>query len=72
MHDPTDGGLLEGLYEMSIAANKGFIVWENKIPIAEETKVLSKHFNIDPLKLISSGVLLAAIPSEKHMRLLEF
>ncbi|OYT59917.1 MAG: hypothetical protein B6U75_02810 [Desulfurococcales archaeon ex4484_217_1] len=26
MHDPTDGGLLEGLYEMSIAANKGFIV----------------------------------------------
>ena len=65
MHDPTDGGLLEGLYEMSFAANKGFIVWENKIPIAEETKVLSKHFNIDPLKLISSGVLLAAIPSEK-------
>jgi len=65
MHDPTDGGLLEGLYEMSVAANKGFIVWENKIPVAEETRILCNYFSIDPLKLISSGVLLAATPSNK-------
>lgn len=65
MHDPTDGGLLEGLYELSEASGKGFIVWEEKIPIAHETMELSKYFGIDPLKLISSGVLLAAVPVEK-------
>ena len=65
MHDPTDGGLLEGLYEFSEAANLGFIVWENKIPIAKETYMIAKYFKIDPLKLISSGVLLAAIPKNK-------
>lgn len=65
MHDPTDGGLIEGLYEISMASGKGFIVYENKIPIAKETLILSKIYNFDPLKLISSGVLLATIPRNR-------
>ena len=62
MHDPTDGGVLEGLYEMAEASNLGFIVWEDRIPIAQETRIITEALNIDPLKLISSGTLLAAIP----------
>ena len=65
MHDPTDGGLLEGLYEMAEAAGVGFIVWEEKVPVARETVEISRVLGIDPLKLISSGTLLAAIPEDK-------
>jgi len=65
MHDPTDGGLLEGLYEFAEAANLDFIVYEDRIKIAKSTLKLARKFNIDPLKLISSGVLLAAIPPNK-------
>lgn len=65
MHDPTDGGLLEGLYEMAKASDTGLIVYEEKIPIAKETEIICEYLKIDPLKLISSGVLLAAIKPEK-------
>ncbi len=65
MHDPTDGGVLEGLFEMSKASGIGLVVYEDKIPIAPETKVISEHLKIDPTRLISSGVLLAAIKPEK-------
>ncbi|MEM3832694.1 MAG: AIR synthase family protein [Thermoprotei archaeon] len=65
MHDPTDGGILEGLYEMAKASDTGLIVYEEKIPIAEETKIICDLLEIDPLKLISSGVLLAAVKPEK-------
>ena len=64
MHDPTDGGLLEGLYELSEAANVGFIVYEDKIPLLEETMILAKFLGFDPLKLISSGTLLFTLPKE--------
>jgi len=62
MHDPTDGGLLEGLYEMAEASKLGFKVWEDRVNIEPETLEICKALNVDPLKLISSGVLLAAIP----------
>jgi len=61
MHDPTEGGVLGGVYEMSVASKLGFVLDKNKVPIAEETKKISKVLRIDPLKLISSGVLLIAV-----------
>ncbi|MGD0329470.1 MAG: AIR synthase family protein [Nitrososphaeria archaeon] len=61
MHDPTEGGVLGGVYEMSVASKLGFIIDKNLIPVAQETKKISKALQIDPLKLISSGVLLLAV-----------
>jgi hydrogenase maturation factor len=61
MHDPTEGGVLGGAYEMGVASKLGFIIDKNKIPVAQETKKISKALQIDPLKLISSGVLLLAV-----------
>lgn len=61
MHDPTEGGILGGLYEMAEASGTGFIVWEDRIPIAEETKIICKALDCDPLKLISSGSLIACV-----------
>lgn len=65
MHDPTEGGVLGGLAEIAYASNKLIEVWEEKIPIAEETKIFCKALDIDPLKLISSGVLIATLPHRK-------
>ncbi len=61
MHDVTEGGVLGGLYEMSIASGVGFQVEEAKIPVAAETRILCKALRIDPLRLIGSGALLLAV-----------
>jgi hydrogenase expression/formation protein HypE len=60
MHDPTEGGVLGGVHEMADASNLGVKVFEEKIPIAEETIEICNFFKIDPLQLISSGALLIA------------
>ncbi|HDN75697.1 MAG TPA: hydrogenase assembly protein HupF, partial [Acidilobales archaeon] len=65
MHDPTEGGVIAGLLEMAYASKKTFIVYEDRIRIAKETAILTKALGIDPLKLISSGTLLATIPPSK-------
>ena len=65
MHDPTEGGVLGGLIEVAYASRKTIEVWENRIPIADETKAIAKALGIDPLKLISSGVLIATVPWNK-------
>jgi hydrogenase maturation factor len=60
MHDPTEGGILGGIHEMADASNLGVKVFEEKIPVAEETLEICSFFKIDPLQLISSGALLIA------------
>ncbi len=58
MHDPTEGGLAGGLNEMANASKTGFRVYEDKIAISHETSEICHFFQIDPLRLISSGALL--------------
>lgn len=65
MHDPTEGGLIGGLTEVAYASRKTIEVWEERIPITEETKIICEALKVDPLKLISSGVLIATIPEGK-------
>ncbi len=69
MHDPTEGGLANGIHELSDASNVGFKVYEEKIPVASETREICNFFGIDPLQLISSGVLLATIRPEFEKRI---
>lgn len=65
MHDPTEGGLLGGLAEMAYASDVLIEVWENRIPISAETRTICDALGMDPLKLISSGVVVAAISRDK-------
>jgi hydrogenase maturation factor len=58
MHDPTEGGIAEGIHEMADAANLGVHVFKDKISLAQETLMICSFFHIDPLQLISSGALL--------------
>lgn len=61
MHDCTEGGVLGAVYEMSRASNLGFELREGDIPVAAETSAICSVLKLDPLRLISSGALLAAV-----------
>jgi hydrogenase expression/formation protein HypE len=60
MHDVTEGGVLGAAYEMAAAANLGFVLRAENLPIHPATAILAQHFDFDPLRLISSGTLLIA------------
>ncbi|WP_174448947.1 AIR synthase family protein [Conexivisphaera calida] len=62
MHDPTRGGIAEGLAEMAFASSTYIEVWEDRIPLLESTLEFSSALGFDPLWMISSGVLLFASP----------
>jgi len=65
LHDPTEGGVLNGLWEMAEASNLGIEVWADKIPVAPATQVICLTLGLDPLKLMSSGTLLLAVEGSK-------
>ncbi|MFW2489593.1 AIR synthase family protein [Clostridium chromiireducens] len=58
MHDITEGGLLGGLFEVAMASNTGFKISKDRIPILDVTRKICEEFQIDPLRLISSGSML--------------
>jgi len=66
LHDPTEGGVLNGLWEMAEASNLGIEVWADKIPVAPATQVICLTLGLDPLKLMSSGTLLLAVEESKR------
>lgn len=55
MHDVTEGGILGAVWEIAEASGTGVEIEKNKIPIAFETLKIAEYYDIDPLKLISSG-----------------
>ncbi len=63
MHDPTEGGLSGGLVEMAAGANVGLLIDEEAIPVLPECREICDALGLDPLGLIASGSLLAAVPS---------
>jgi hydrogenase expression/formation protein HypE len=62
MHDPTEGGLATGLWEMAEAGGVGLEIDEAAIPILPETAALCAQFGLNPLGVIASGALLIACP----------
>jgi len=70
MHDPTEGGLASGLYELAKAGGVGLRVWREKVPILEETRYLSEILGFDPFALIASGSLLVVASAESAPKLL--
>ena len=61
MHDPTEGGLLGGLYELAQVAGVGLSVERARIPVLPETADLCVALGLDPLRLIASGSLLIVV-----------
>ena len=71
MHDPTEGGVLNGINEMADAAGLGARVFEDKIMVEPETAKICRFFEIDPLQLISSGALLIAAETEEANKIVK-
>ena len=64
MHDPTEGGLLCGVWELAEASKLGVTLHSGNVPISPETDAVCRCLGIDPLRLLSSGsLLIAARPS---------
>ncbi len=58
MHDITEGGLLGAVWEVCKASGKGAVIELDKIHVRPVTAKVCRHFNLNPLKLISSGSML--------------
>ena len=69
MHTPTEGGVLNGLIEISEASGYGFKIREDSLLIHEETRIICNILDIDPLRLLSSGSLLISIDPTKSSEL---
>lgn len=61
MHDPTEGGLATGLFEIVAPASLGLRVMREHIPVFPETAAICQALGLDPLRLIASGALLIAV-----------
>lgn len=65
MHDPTEGGIAMGLYELVTASDVGITLDVDAIPILPVTQTICRFFSINPFGLISSGTLLLTLSSDR-------
>jgi len=70
MHDPTEGGLLNGLWEMSQASRLALHVDAGRVPLYPQTRAVCAHFGLDPLRLLASGALVISCPRKAAKGLL--
>jgi len=69
MHDPTEGGLMTGLWEIAYASGVGIRIEKEKIPVLEETRVICAIYGLDPLKLLASGSLILTLSPDEGEKL---
>jgi hydrogenase expression/formation protein HypE len=64
LHDPTEGGLTEGLYEMATAADVAIRIDREAVLWYEPGLAVCSALGCDPWSTLASGTLLAAFPAE--------
>ena len=67
MHDVTEGGLLGAAWEFAEAAGLGLHIYREHIAVSDATAAICEYLKIDPLKLISSGCMLIAVPESEAL-----
>ena len=70
MHDATEGGILGALWELAEASQTGIEIQMEKIPLLPSTKAICEYYGLDPYRLISSGVMIMTVKSEKVSELM--
>jgi hydrogenase maturation factor len=60
LHDPTEGGLAAGVWEMAEASGAGAAIERAAVHVLPETAAVCGALGLDPLGLLASGALLAA------------
>ncbi len=69
MHDPTEGGIATGLWEMATASGVGLRVAAEAIDLVALGEQFCAALGLDPLGVIASGCLLVALPEEESDQL---
>jgi thiamin-phosphate kinase len=70
MHDVTEGGLANALWEVAEASEAGMVVIETEIPRFWESTRIAERFGMDLLGAIGSGALIITAPEPKTEGLL--
>ncbi|TXG82340.1 MAG: hydrogenase expression protein [Thermomicrobiales bacterium] len=71
LHDPTEGGVATGVREIAAASGLGAVMDRGLVPLLDTTTRVATHFQIDPLGMLSSGTLLAAISPANVERVID-
>lgn len=71
MHDPTEGGLANGVHEICDASDVGCEIEYNLIPMNNVTRQVCEILEINPLELISSGSMLICCGNENASHVIE-
>ena len=66
MHDITEGGVLGAVWELCHRQGLGAEIQKAAVPVRPVTEKICHYFNIDPLRLISSGCMLIA--ADEHQK----
>jgi hydrogenase expression/formation protein HypE len=69
MHDPTEGGLATGLWELAMASRTAIVVDLARVHLFAETQAFCRALRLDPLGLIASGALLLTASPEDSSRM---
>jgi hydrogenase maturation factor len=64
LHDATEGGLATALLEMAQASGVRIELAADALPVLPETAAVCAALGLDPLGLLASGCLVAAVPAE--------
>ncbi len=57
-HDPTEGGVAQGIHELANCSGVGIEIDSGALPVKPATRALCDALGIDPLGLLASGALL--------------
>lgn len=67
MHNLSNGGILNALWELAGKGNVGVKADLKKIPVRQEIIEVSEFFNINPYQLLSGGSLMIIVPAESQL-----
>lgn len=66
MHDVTRGGVLETLLEIAYRSQVGIEIDVSQLPTQPVVSRFAQAFQFDPLRMISSGTLVATVPPQRR------
>lgn len=69
MHDATEGGILQALREIAVASGVRIVVERDELlnMLEEEVNIITSAVNVDPLRLLSSGCVVATV-APQHVK----
>lgn len=71
MRDPTRGGVATILNEMAMEQQFGIEIWEERVPIKQETIAISEMLGFDPLYLANEGKVIFMVEDEEAKKIIK-